>query len=190
MRRFRIFSLRSKIPGPAGRLMPTPSLRSSNHTGEASFPLDHVGYSGRAVECAVSRPNTHYRLPLPLEYIFPLPARSPRRVGHSLRSTASLAASETIGDDFFEGLKEVAGTQARSPASVPAGDLRNDLRQNRTNLLTLCAFPHAPALAPIGPRRQKCQNRRRKVEKPAVPRQNPVKKRRKVEKPTDPRQKP
>jgi len=28
------------------------------------------------------------------------------------------------------------------------------------------------------------------VEKPAVPRQNPVKKRRKVEKPTDPRQKP
>ena len=71
-------------------------------------PLRTFGLSGRAVECAVSRSNTHYRLPLPLEYIFPLLARSPRRVGHPLRSTASLAASETIGDDFFEGLKEVA----------------------------------------------------------------------------------
>ena len=118
----------------------------------------------------MSRPNTHYRLPLPLEYIFPLLARSPRRVGHPLRSNASLAASGTIGGDFFEGLREVARTSA--------SDLGNDLRQNRTNLLTLRASPPAPALAPVGPRRQKCQNRRRKVEKPADPRQKPVKWRR------------
>ena len=125
----------------------------SIHTGEASFPLDHFGYSGRAVEYAAFRLNTHYRLPLPLEYIFPLPARFPRRVGPSLRSNASLAASETIGDDFFEGLREVAGTQARSPASTPVSGLWNDLRQNRTNLLTLRASPPAPALAPVGPPR-------------------------------------
>ena len=108
-----------------------PKGRKRPREGAALRPF---GLSGRTVECAVSRPNTHYRLPLPLEYIFPLPARFPRRVGPSLRSTASLAASETIGDDFFEGLKEVAGTQARSPASTPASGLWNDLRQNRTNL--------------------------------------------------------
>ena len=123
----------------------------SIHTGEASFPLDHFGYSGRAVEYAAFRLNTHYRLPLPLEYIFPLPARVPRRVGPSLRSNASLAASETIGDDFFEGLEEVAGTQASNRASTPASDLRKGLRQNRTNLLTLRAFPPAPGAASVDP---------------------------------------
>ena len=99
-------------------------------------PLRPFGYPGRAVEYAVSRPISFYRFPLTFEYIFVSPRQgcSPRSVGHPLRSTASLAASETIGDDFFEGLKEVAGTQARSPASVPASDLRDDLRQNRTNL--------------------------------------------------------
>ncbi len=51
-------------------------------------------------------------------------------------------------------------------------------------------FHSRPGAAQVGPRRRKSRNRRRKGEKPAVPRQNPVKKRRKVEKPTDPRQKP
>ena len=64
-------------------------------------PLRPFSYPGRTVECAVSRPNTHYRPPLPLEYIFPRQGCSPRRVGHSLRSTASLAVSETIGGRFF-----------------------------------------------------------------------------------------
>ena len=108
--------------GPKGR-----KLRAKTQ------PSAPFGLSGRAVEYAVSRPNTHYRLPLPLEYIFPLPARSPRRVGPSLRSTASLAASETIGDDFFEELEEAAS------------GLRKVLRQNRTNLLTLRASTPAPA---------------------------------------------
>ena len=63
-------TLLAQSHGPAGRLMPTPSLSSSNHTGEASFPLDHFGYSGRAVEYAVSRPNNFYRFSLTVEYIF------------------------------------------------------------------------------------------------------------------------
>ena len=49
------------------------------------------------------RPNTYYHLSLPLEYINPLQARSTRRVGPTHRTAASLAASETIGGDFFEG---------------------------------------------------------------------------------------
>ena len=104
---------------------------------------------------------------------------------HYRRARAGLE----VGDDFFEGSREVAGTQASNRVSTPTSDLRNDLRQNRTNLLTIRASPPAPALAPVGQRRQKCQNRRRKVEKPAVPRQNPGKWRRGGEKSADPRQK-
>ena len=66
-------TLLAQSHGPAGRLMPTSSLRSSNHTGEASFPLDHFGYSGRTVEYAVSRPISFYRFLLPFEYIFVSP---------------------------------------------------------------------------------------------------------------------
>ena len=87
---------------------------------------------GRSPEFAVSRPNTFYRLPLPLEYINPLQARSTRRVGPTHRTAASLAASETIGGDFFEAekrsrafLRAASGTYFEQ--IVPSGHSRPQL---------------------------------------------------------------
>ena len=53
---------------------------------------------------------------------------SPRRVGPSLRSAASLAASETIGGRFFRRV----GRGRDGQVSNLASGLRNWLRQNRT----------------------------------------------------------
>ncbi len=82
-----------------------------------------------------------------------------------------------LGDDFFEGLIEAVS------------GLRNELRQNRTNLLTLRASPPAPALALVAPRRQKPRYRRRKGKQSAIPRRKCRKWRQKGEIPADPRQK-
>jgi hypothetical protein len=113
--------------------------------------LRPFGLSGRAVEYAVSRPIGFYRLTLPPEYIFPLQARSPRRVGPTLRTAASLAASETIGDDFFEGLEEVASTLRAASGTnfeqiVPGGHSQSQLASRQERPHALRTVSHARRL--------------------------------------------
>ena len=92
---------------------------------------------GRSPESLASRPNSLYRLQLPLEYINPLQARSPRRVGRSLSTAASLAASERVGALFFEG----TGKKRRF-LSVP-GEKHRPSGHSRSRPTNRVERPHA-----------------------------------------------
>ena len=127
-------TLLTQSHGPAGRLMPTSSLRSS----KAPAPL---GICSR-----VRGVPTEYPIPaLSNAGIYIPPASSLSAKCRTVAPVVPLHSrrQKQSGTIFFEGSKEVA--------SVSASDLRDDLRQNRTNLLTLRASPPAPALALVGP---------------------------------------
>ena len=109
----------------------------------------------------MSRPNSLYRLQLPLEYINPLFSHSPRRVGPTHRTTSSLAASERVGALFFEETGKNRFLSVPGEKHRPSGHSRprptNRLERphaartvSPARRLPPLRFPSRPGAAPVG----------------------------------------